>query len=126
AGAHGAEGGFARAWERGFDRLARSYRRLLGWALHHRPLVVGAAFGLLVISFLPLPLNLIGQEYAPIEDDGQFTINTQMPPGTSLAANSAAMARVEQALFALPEVASFTTTVGQSGARGGGGDRNGT
>jgi len=126
AGAHGAEGGFARAWERGFDRLARSYRRLLGWALHHRPLVVGAAFGLLVISFLPLPLNLIGQEYAPIEDDGQFTINTQMPPGTSLAANSAAMARIEQGLLEMPEVDSFTTTVGAGTSRLGGTDRNGT
>src|SRR5581483_4982024 len=118
--------GFAGAWESGFDRLANSYRRLLRWALHHRPVVVVAAVAVLGLSLLPLPLNLIGQEYAPNEDDGQFTVNTQMPPGTSLAANSAAMARVEQALFALPEVASFTTTVGQSGARGGGGDRNGT
>ena len=118
--------GFAGAWERGFDRLARLYRVLLGWALHHRPMVVASAAALLVLSFLPLPLNLIGQEYAPNEDDGQFSINTQMPPGTSLAANSAAMAKVEQALFNLPEVDSFTTTVGQAGSRAGGGDRNGT
>jgi len=117
--------GLAGAWERGFDALARAYRRLLRWALHHRPLIVGAAAALLFISILPLPLNLIGQEYAPNEDDGQFTINTQLPPGTSLAANSAAMSRIEQTLINLPEVAAFTTTVGQAGSRGGGGDRNG-
>ncbi len=125
-GEHEALGGFAGAWERGFDRLARSYRRLLGWALHHRPLVVVAAFSLLVLSFLPLPLNLIGQEYAPNEDDGQFNISTQMPHGTSLAANSAAMAKIEQALLEMPEVASFTTTVGAGTSRLGGTDRNGT
>jgi HAE1 family hydrophobic/amphiphilic exporter-1 len=126
--AHDEEGhqrGFAGAWERGFDRLANTYRRLLGWSLHHRPLIVGAAVSLLVISFLPLPLNLIGQEYAPQEDDGQFTINTEMPPGTSLAGNAAAMARIEQKLLELPEVEAFTTTVGQSGSRQGGTDRNG-
>ncbi|HWP28607.1 MAG TPA: efflux RND transporter permease subunit, partial [Chloroflexota bacterium] len=121
--AHGR--GFAASWERGFARLARSYRRLLAWALRHRPIVVATAAGLLVVSLLPLPLNLIGQEYAPNEDDGQFTINTQMPPGTSLAANSAAMARVEQRLLELPEVEAFTTIVGQGGSRQGGGDRNG-
>ncbi len=126
--AHGEEGhqkGFAGAWERGFDRLGRGYRKLLGWALHHRPLVVGTAAALLVASFLPLPLNLIGQEYVPNEDDGQFQINTEMPPGTSLAGNSAAMARIEEALNNIPEVESFTTSIGQAGSRFGGTDRNG-
>jgi HAE1 family hydrophobic/amphiphilic exporter-1 len=118
-------GGFAGVWERGFDRLARSYRRLLRWALGHRPYVVGAAFGLLALSILPLPLNLIGQEYAPQEDDGQFTINTLMPPGTSLAANSAAMAKIEEGLLQIPEVNAFTTTVGAGSSRQGGTDRNG-
>jgi HAE1 family hydrophobic/amphiphilic exporter-1 len=102
-----------------------AYRGALDWALHHRPLVVGTAVALLVLSIAPLPLNVIGQEYAPNEDDGQFTINTEMPPGTSLAANSAAMARIEQALLQIPEVDSFTTTVGQSNSRFGGTDRNG-
>jgi HAE1 family hydrophobic/amphiphilic exporter-1 len=116
--------GFAGAWEGGFDRVAAMYRGLLRWALHHRPVIVGAAVVILAVSFLPLPLNLIGQEYAPREDDGQFTINTQMPPGTSLTSNSAAVSRVEQALINLPEVESFTTTVGGGG--GGGNTRNGT
>jgi HAE1 family hydrophobic/amphiphilic exporter-1 len=126
--AHDEEGqqrGFAGAWERGFDRLANTYRRLLGWSLHHRPLVVGFAAALLAVTFTALPLNIIGQEYAPQEDDGQFTINTDMPPGTSLAGNAAALARVEQRLFEIPEVESFTTAVGQSGSRQGGTDRNG-
>ncbi|HEY7065702.1 MAG TPA: efflux RND transporter permease subunit [Chloroflexota bacterium] len=121
----GHEKGFAGVWERGFDRLAHSYRRLLRWALHHRPYVVAGAFGLLVLSILPLPLNMIGQEYAPAEDDGQFTISTLMPPGTSLAANSAAMAKLEEGLLKLPEVDSFTTTVGAGSSRQGGTDRNG-
>ncbi|HZU04432.1 MAG TPA: efflux RND transporter permease subunit [Chloroflexota bacterium] len=116
---------FARAWERGFDRLAAAYRRLLAWALHHRPVVVAVAAAALIASLLPLHFNLIGQEYAPNEDDGQFTINTEMPPGTSLAGNSAAIARIEEGLLRIPEVESFTTTVGQSGSRFGGTDRNG-
>jgi HAE1 family hydrophobic/amphiphilic exporter-1 len=123
---HENQRGFAGAWERGFDRLGRGYRRLLAWALHHRPIVVVTAAALLIVSFLPLPLNLIGQEYAPNEDDGQFQINTEMPPGTSLAANSAAMARLEQGLIQMPEVEAFTTTVGSGGGGQGGVERNGT
>src|SRR3954449_9875602 len=84
----GHERGFAGVWERSFDRLARTYRAVLNWALHHRPVIVLSAAVLLAVRVLPLPLNLIGQEYAPNEDDGQFSINTQLPPGTSLAANS--------------------------------------
>jgi HAE1 family hydrophobic/amphiphilic exporter-1 len=117
--------GFAGLWERGFNRVAARYRRALHWALHHRPIVVAVATATLVVSFLPLPLNLIGQEFTPLEDDSMFTINTEMPPGTSLAGNSAAIARVEEALLRIPEVESFTTTVGQSGSRFGGTDRNG-
>ena len=117
--------GFAGAWERGFDRLARGYRRVLRWALHHRPIVVATAAAVLIVSFLPLQYNLIGQEYAPLEDDGLFTINTEMPPGTSLQGNSAAIAKLEEGLLQIPEVEYFTTTVGQSGSRFGGTDRNG-
>jgi multidrug efflux pump subunit AcrB len=32
---------------RGFDRLARGYRRALGWALSHRPIIVVTALALL-------------------------------------------------------------------------------
>jgi hydrophobic/amphiphilic exporter-1 (mainly G- bacteria), HAE1 family len=121
----GHEKGFAGVWERGFDRLGNAYRRLLGWALHHRPVIVGAAVALVAMTFAMLPLNIIGQEYAPQEDDGQFTVTSEMPPGTSLAGNAAALARVEQRLLEIPEVESFTTTIGQAGSRQGGTDRNG-
>jgi HAE1 family hydrophobic/amphiphilic exporter-1 len=121
----GHETGFAGAWERGFDRIGHAYRRMLGWALHRRPVVVATAAVLLVLSLLTLPLNLIGQEYAPNEDGGQFTITTEMPPGTSLEGNRDAMAVVERKLLEMPEVDSFTTQAGQSGSRQGGTDRNG-
>jgi hydrophobic/amphiphilic exporter-1 (mainly G- bacteria), HAE1 family len=117
--------GFAGMWEQGFNRLGRAYGRLLGWSLHHRPVVVAVAVATLVASFLPLQFHWIGQEYTPNEDDGQFTINAEMPPGTSLAGTGAAVARVEQTLLQLPEVEAFTTTLGPSGDHAHGTSRNG-
>ena len=42
-----------------------------------------AAAAILFVSFLPLQLNWIGQEYAPNEDDGQFDgfVSLRVPNG---------------------------------------------
>ena len=44
--------------------MGDSYRRLLGWSLRRRPLIVGVAVALVAMTFATLPLNIIGQEYA--------------------------------------------------------------
>jgi HAE1 family hydrophobic/amphiphilic exporter-1 len=67
-----------------------------------------------------LKLNLIGSEYVPTEDDGQFTISMTLPPGTSLQATDAVTKRYEQLLSGIPEVQSLFTTVGSGGGFGGG------
>jgi len=121
AAARGPLARFGRVWDRGYDRLARGYRGLLGMSLRVRWLVVAIGAASLWGSLLMLQYNIIGSEYAPPEDDGVFTVNVSMPPGTSLQGTDAVVRRVEQLLSGVPEVEGLFTSVGGGGGFGGGG-----
>ncbi|MCC6173842.1 MAG: efflux RND transporter permease subunit [Chloroflexi bacterium] len=118
--ASGPMAAFGRVWDQGYERIALAYRGLLRVALQVRWLVVLVAFSLLFGCFMMLRYNLIGSEYVPTEDDGQFTIGITMPPGTSLQATDAVTRRIEALLNQIPEVQSLFTTVGSGGGFGGG------
>src|SRR3954451_14880897 len=82
---HGPLAHFGVFWDRGYDKLALGYRWLLGKALTLRWFVVILSATLLVGSLMLVKYNLIGSEYTPPEDDGNFSVDITMPPGTSLA-----------------------------------------
>jgi HAE1 family hydrophobic/amphiphilic exporter-1 len=117
---HGPLARFGRVWDRGYEHLAGGYRRLLAIGLRFRWMVVLIGFGALGGALLMLQFNLIGSEYVPTEDDGQFSISITMPPGTSLQATDAVTRRMEELLGQVPEVHSLFTTVGSGGGFGGG------
>src|SRR5262249_18392504 len=106
---------FTDAWEGGFDRLASLYGRVLRIALHARPVVVLIGAIGLAVALAFIPLRLVGTEYAPSEDDGQFRVNVQTPPGTNLETTNRAMKQIEAAIQAQPEVESVFTSVGVAG-----------
>jgi HAE1 family hydrophobic/amphiphilic exporter-1 len=110
--------GFGPAWDAGLDRVAQFYRRVLRWSLVHPVVVLLAGAAALAIAIAFIPLHLLGTEYTPIEDDNQFNLQLQMPPGTSLQATSEAMAHLEAQLVKFPEVQGVFASVG-----GGGGQR---
>jgi HAE1 family hydrophobic/amphiphilic exporter-1 len=111
---------FGAFWDRGYEHLAHGYRKLLAVGLKARWLVVLIGFTALAGALMMLKLNLIGSEYVPTEDDGQFTISMTLPPGTSLQATDAVTRRYEELLHGIPEIESLFTTVGSGGGFGGG------
>ena len=108
---------FGRYWEAGYTRVASLYRRILQRSLGRlgRPLVVLVAALTLFAAFQMLALNLVGSEYVPQEDDGQFTVSITTPPGTSLAGTDTVTRVVEERLQKLPEVQRVFTSVGAGG-----------
>ena len=104
--------GFGPAWDAGLERLQVFYQKVLSWSLAHRPIVVMIGVVSLGSALAFIPLHLVGTEYAPIEDDGQFNIRVRMPPGTSLLGTDAAMADLENQLMALPEIDGVFSSVG--------------
>lgn len=98
---------------RAYDALDAAYGRTLAWSLEHRKTVVGTAIALFVASLLLVPL--MGAEFAPRSDLGDFTVNLELPPSTPLDATDAVTREVEQALRREPEVVTVATTVGPNG-----------
>lgn len=99
-------------WDRVYEWLAERYRGGLAWALLHRGRVLATA-GLLFAASLALVASpLIGKEFMPMGDYGQFQIDLSMPPGSSLPQTDRATQAVERILGATPEVSTFFTLVG--------------
>lgn len=104
---------FAR-WDRAYDRLAERYRGALSWSLLHRGRVLLVAGLLFLASLVLVASPLIGKEFMPSGDYGQFQIDLSMPPGSSLSQTDKATQAVERVLAQTAEVSTFFTLVGAS------------
>ncbi|MHB8618217.1 MAG: efflux RND transporter permease subunit, partial [Chloroflexota bacterium] len=108
----GGLGRLAAAWDAGFARLEQRYKELLGWSLDHRKTVILVSLLSFVIAIGYFPLHLLGTEFVPNSDQGVFTIQAKMPPGTALPVTDAAARQLEAKLRTVPEIAHMLTSVG--------------
>jgi HAE1 family hydrophobic/amphiphilic exporter-1 len=100
-------------WGQAYDRLDRQYFKVLRWALAHPFKVVSAAIVVFVASLSTL--SLIGTEFVPNEDRGEFVVMVDLPPGMAFDETVKSVAEVERALLDTPEVRQVFTTVGTGG-----------
>src|SRR5262245_43364372 len=109
-------GRFVDGWEAGIERLGRGYRRLLSFALTHRPLIVFIGFAALAVALSLIPLRIIGSEYAPSEDDNNLRVNIGMPSGSTLASSDLVVRQVEAIVRQdVPELEVMFTSVNDGG-----------
>jgi HAE1 family hydrophobic/amphiphilic exporter-1 len=109
-------GTFYRASERFLEGVDDGYRRVIHMALQHRPTVIGAAAGLVVLAAVLYPR--VGTELLPQTDEGQVNVNAQLPIGTKMEITEAVMYRLEDMVKqSVPEA----TTIITNGGGGGGG-----
>lgn len=96
-----------------YDRLDRQYHRLLAWAVEHPWQIVATAA---VVFFASMStLTIIGTEFVPVEDRGEFVVNVEVPPGTSFEQTVSHVAEVEKVITEMPEVQQIFSTVGVEG-----------
>jgi len=79
-----------------FEHLRDRYRAALDWSLDHRPLVIGI-FLLVPVGSLGL-FPLVGQDFFPDVDAGQFRLHVRAPSGTRLESTEKIVQDVEDAL----------------------------
>ena len=117
---------FGRAWDRGYERLARGYGRVLRVAIGRRARWIVVATGLLsfVGGIMLVSTGLLGTEFMPEADNGEMQVTIEMPAGTTLDVTNAAAQTVEQRLLALPEVDQVFSSVGVGGNGGFGSSRS--
>lgn len=115
---------FPRVWDAGYGAIARGYRTILPGVIRLRFLVVLGGVGMLWGTIAMVQGNVIGSEYAPLEDENQITMTLRMPPGATLEATDRVTQQVESIVMdktRFPEVKSVFTSVGGGGGGYGGG-----
>jgi CzcA family heavy metal efflux pump len=106
----GAVTGVHAAFNRGFERLRAAYVGALEWALAHRGAVLGA-FALFLAASAGL-LPLIGEDFFPRVDAGQFRLHVRARPGTRIEETERIFDRVEGAIRERVPGASIIDNIG--------------
>jgi hydrophobe/amphiphile efflux-1 (HAE1) family protein len=94
------------------DGIDSVYRRILGWALRWRIAVILLAIGAFVGS--GVIAGKLGGEFVPPSDRGQFVMNIEFSPGTSLDTTSDRVAQIEARIRQNPLFVTLFSTVGAS------------
>ncbi len=99
-------------WLRSLDDL---YERAIGWALQHTAAVILFAVFILLISVASLAL--LGMEFMPESDEGQFAISMETRVGSSFEKTEEKVLEAERIIreFAGEELTSISTSIGRGG-----------
>jgi HAE1 family hydrophobic/amphiphilic exporter-1 len=99
-------------WLRRLDDL---YERAIGWALQHTTAVILAAVFLLLISLASLAL--LGMEFMPESDEGQFAISMETRVGSSFEKTEEKVLEAERIIreVAGEDLTSISTSIGRGG-----------
>jgi HAE1 family hydrophobic/amphiphilic exporter-1 len=99
-----------------YDQANLGYKKFQGISFERRGLIV---IVVIAVFFLALFMTrFMGQELIPVISQGEFIINVEFQPGTSLKENAAVMADVSSTLKSYDEIDSIYELVGK-GSRGG-------
>ncbi len=97
------------------EKIKGSYISFLHWSLNHRKTVLAAVF-LVFLASLSLPATgIIGAEQMPKIDQGELTVNLEMPVGTPIGKTDTALEDMEKYLQTIPEIKYYHSTLGSSG-----------
>ena len=80
-------------FETGFEHFRQRYHRLLEAAIRHRKIFVVVFLGACALTFALIPL--VGQDFFPTVDSGEFKFHLRAPTGTRIEDTAALCDRVE-------------------------------
>ncbi|MEW6182813.1 MAG: efflux RND transporter permease subunit [Bacillota bacterium] len=94
------------------NRLSRDYEKGIAWALRHKKAVLLTATAALFASLSMIPLHMVGTEFLPKLDRGEFILKLTTPPGTSINRMDSLVRGIEDEVRTIPEVKDVFTSVG--------------
>ncbi|RPI05556.1 MAG: efflux RND transporter permease subunit [Ignavibacteriae bacterium] len=128
-------GRFALAFERFYHRFSDFYQKILKWSIDskiwfsihfgriewrftNKFKVVLMVTALLIFSISLMFMGLIGNEFMPQSDRGEFGVSVELLPGSSVEQTNQTALQIERMLSQMPEVKKVFTGVGaqESGA----------
>jgi HAE1 family hydrophobic/amphiphilic exporter-1 len=111
--AKGPIGRIADNWYGIIDGLEDKYRTLLHWAINNKKKVIIFTVILLIGSLALLPM--VGMEFIPKQDSGEYVINISMPTGSAIEETKRVTEMVEGYVQELPESEWNFYAVGSAG-----------
>ncbi|MET3924038.1 efflux RND transporter permease subunit [Devosia sp. 2618] len=96
-------------FDRFFQWINDGYRGVLRWCLKFRKTTLAAAFLSLIGSFFLFPL--VGVEFVPATDTGEFQVSIETPTGSSIDYTASKVRQVDATLKRFPEVESTYATI---------------
>jgi Cation/multidrug efflux pump len=100
----------------GIEWLKEEYEYYVRIALRKRKKVIIACILLFAVSIGSVAL--VGSELLPAADEGSFSVDIDMPYGTSLSEKDRISTQVESYIAGIPEVEHYTLNIGGSGMFG--------
>ena len=100
-------------FEQGFEKLRERYHRLLEICIHHSRIFVICFFSACVLSFVLLPM--VGQDFFPAVDSGEFKLHLRAPTGTRIEETAALCERVDDDIRRLIPKSELATIIDNIG-----------
>jgi multidrug efflux pump subunit AcrB len=100
-------------FEHVFEKLRAGYHRLLETCIHHSRLFVICFFAACVLSFGLLPM--VGQDFFPAVDSGEFKLHLRAPTGTRIEETAALCERVDDDMRRLIPKSELATIIDNIG-----------
>ncbi|AWI04804.1 efflux RND transporter permease subunit [Clostridium drakei] len=98
-----------------FSKVLEKYKSILMWSLEHRKKVLSAVVICIILSVALIPMGILKSEFIPTADQGSFTIDLSLTPGSTLKQTDEKITQVEKYLKNMKEVKSYFTMVGSNG-----------
>lgn len=97
-----------------YSYIDRHYGHMLGWSMRHRMIIV--VIGLCVVASAALLFPRVGKELVPDDDQSEYSININLPKGTSFQRTDEYMRPLEEAIRKMPEVRTVFATINAASA----------
>lgn len=99
-----------------YDRFYQSYKKGQDFSFSHKTIIFAAVFLLFIFSIYMT--RTMGQELIPVISQGEFLINVEFKPGTSLSENAGIVSDITDTLQQYEEIENIYELIGK-GALGG-------
>lgn len=96
-----------------FAKVESIYRRILKWSLGHRKTTVAIAIIIFVTSMASTVM--VGAEFFPATDEGQFNVSISLPDGSELANTNEVVSEIENKLKNINEIDIVFSVIGATG-----------
>ena len=96
--------------DRCYEKIESGYKKLLDIALSRRIWAVIVSVIIFVFALASIPL--VGAEFLPEIDEGQFLISISAPIGTNLEDMEAIIIKIEKKLMDIPEIETIFSSIG--------------